>query len=117
MRLNEIEFPGLPAIDGYGAGFFRIAGQVHKGAQLILPSGISPWAGLKDTAPLLDAVGHIDVLFLGMGGEIAHPPAALSAALQEAGLGLEVMATPTACRTYNILLSEGRRIGAALLTV
>ena len=38
-------------------------------------------------------------------------------ALEEAGLGVEVMASPAACRTYNVLLSEGRRVGLALIPV
>lgn len=117
MRLNEVEFTGPPPVEGYGPGFFRMAGQVHQGPLLILPTGVSGWGGLDDTAPLIAAAGQIDVLFLGMGPEIAHPPASLRTALEVAGLGLEVMATPPAARTYNVLLSEGRRIGAALLPV
>jgi len=117
MRLNEVDFSGLPPVEGYGPGFFRIAGKVHHGPLLILPSGLTPWVGLDDAAPLLAAAAQIDVLFLGMGAEIAHPPASLRAELDAAGLGFEIMATPPACRTYNVLLSEGRRIGAALLPV
>lgn len=117
MRLNEIRYDaGLP-IDGYGPGFFRVGGKVHQGPLLVLPDGAQAWAGLDDSGPLIAAAARIDVLFLGTGAEIAHPPGALRAALDAAGVGVEPMATPAACRTYNILLSEGRRIGAALLPV
>lgn len=52
-----------------------------------------------------------------MGAEIAPLDRDLRAALEAAGIGVEIMATPPACRTYNVLLAEGRRIGAALLPV
>jgi uncharacterized protein len=51
------------------------------------------------------------------GTEIAHPPTAFRKAVEAAGVGVEPMASPQACRTYNVLLSEGRRVGAALLPV
>ena len=57
------------------------------------------------------------MIFLGTGAEIAHVPATLRTALDEAGIGIESMASPAACRTYNVLLSEGRRVGLALLPV
>ena len=61
--------------------------------------------------------GRIDVLFVGTGAEIAHAPRAFRDRLEEAGIGVETMATPAACRTYNVLLSEGRRVAVALLPV
>ena len=61
--------------------------------------------------------GKIDVLFLGMGADIAHAPKAFRAELEAAGIGVEVMSSPAACRTYNVLLAEGRLIAAALLPV
>ena len=59
----------------------------------------------------------LDVLLIGMGAEIAHIPSALRDRLEAAGLGVEVMSSPQACRTYNVLLGEGRRVGLALLPV
>ncbi|HKK97220.1 MAG TPA: Mth938-like domain-containing protein, partial [Marivita sp.] len=49
--------------------------------------------------------------------DIAHIPADLRGALEEAGLGVEAMTSPAACRTYNVLLSEGRRVALAVLPV
>lgn len=118
MRLSEVRFDTGQPVDSYGPGFFRIAGAVHAGPLLILPvTGLTPWTGLSDAAPLLAAADRIDVLFIGMGAEIAPLDASLRAALETAGIGVEIMATPPACRTYNVLLAEGRRIGAALLPV
>lgn len=117
MRLNEIRYDGSRPVDGYGPGFFRIGGEVHQGPVAVLPSGVVAWGGYDQTDVLLDAAGQVDVLFVGTGAEIAHLPGAFRAALEGAGIGVEAMASPAACRTYNVLLSEGRRIGLALMPV
>ena len=117
MRLNEISFDMGKPVDGYGPGFFRIGGEKVEGAVAVFPDGVHPWGGLDDHATLLDRAGQVDVIFVGMGAAIAHPPAELRAALEAAGLGFEVMASDAACRTYNVLLAEGRRVGLALLPV
>ncbi|QBX99556.1 hypothetical protein E2K80_01470 [Rhodophyticola sp. CCM32] len=115
MRLNEVQYDDSKPVDGYGPGFFRIGGVVIEGAVLLLPSGVSPWDGYDAPHPLLAAGDKIDVLLIGTGAEITHIPDALRHALEAAGIGVEVMSSPSACRTYNVLLAEGRRIGAALL--
>ena len=117
MRLNEVVFTDAKPVEGYGPGFFRIGGQVVQGAVIAGPAGTTTWGGFDDDTPLMALAGEIDVLFVGTGAEIAHIPAALRDRLEEAGLGVEVMATPAACRTYNVLLSEGRRIALALIPV
>ena len=117
MRLNEIRFTDAVPVDGYGPGFFRIGGTVYQGPVIVLPSGVAAWAGFTETAALLAAVGSIDVLFVGTGAEIAHLPATFREALEAAGLGVEGMSSPAACRTFNVLLSEGRRVGLALIPV
>ena len=116
MKLSEIVYPDAPPIDGYGPGFFRIAGEVHRGNVLLLPSGgVKPWAGgiedLRAEAMAIDVVVH------GTGTEMRPAEEGLRSAVEEAGMGLEVMATPAACRTYNVLLGEGRRIAALLRAV
>ena len=117
MRLNEISYNDAMPIDGYGSGFFRVGGKRYDGALLVLPSGVSSWGGFEDTDTLLAIADQIDVLFVGTGAEIAHPPKAFREALEDAGIGVETMASPAACRTYNVLLSEGRRVATALLPV
>ncbi|MEM6307069.1 MAG: Mth938-like domain-containing protein [Pseudomonadota bacterium] len=117
MRINEVSYPDGTPIDGYGPGFFRIAGDVIQGAVLVLPDRIAPWGGYGDMDALLAAALQIDVLFVGTGADLAPVPPAFRAALEQAGPGVENMNSPTACRTYNVLLSEGRRIGLALLPV
>jgi uncharacterized protein len=117
MRLNEIEFSDAKPVDGYGPGFFRVAGQVHDGPLLMSSSGISAWTGAEDLEPLLALAGQVDVLFFGTGAETGFAPAGLRQSLEAAGVGVEAMNSPSACRTYNILLSEGRRVALAVLPV
>jgi uncharacterized protein len=117
MRITEVEFGTGTPIDGYGPGFFRVGGTVQTGAVLVLPGSVSGWDGYAGVQPVLDVAAEIDILILGTGPEIAHPPEAFRKAVEAAGVGVEPMASPQACRTYNVLLSEGRRVGAALLPV
>lgn len=117
MRLTEVTYGQARAIEGYGPGFFRVAGHVLRGACLITPWDAGPWGGFEDSATPLAMAGRIDVLLVGTGAQVAHVPPAFRAVVEEAGIGLDVMASPTAARTYNVLLGEGRRIAAALLPV
>ena len=115
--MTEMTFPDARPVEGYGPGFFRIGGEVVAGPLLVGPAGRADWAGFEDTAPLLALDGTIDVLFLGTGAEIARAPRDLTDALDTAGIGVETMASPTACRSYNVTLSEGRRVALAALPV
>ncbi|MEM9477268.1 MAG: Mth938-like domain-containing protein [Pseudomonadota bacterium] len=117
MRMNEITYTDAVPVEGYGPGFFRIGGQVHEGPIAVLPSGVGTWGGYGDTETLTQAAQALDVIFVGTGAEIVHIPPAFRTTLEEAGLGVEIMASPAACRTYNVLLSEGRRVGLALIPV
>ncbi|KPQ06452.1 MAG: hypothetical protein HLUCCA12_10700 [Rhodobacteraceae bacterium HLUCCA12] len=117
MRLTEVDFGAAQPIEGYGPGFFRLGGAVHEGALVIAPGHVATWGGYDDAAALLELAGQIDVLLIGTGAEIAPLPAPLRRELEGAGLGVENMASPAACRTYNVLLSEGRRVAVALLPV
>lgn len=117
MQLSEITYAEGQPVDGYGPGFFRVAGQVIEGSVLVLPNATLSWGGYEDRESLIAAAGDLDVVFVGTGAEVAQVPADFRTALEEAGLGVEIMNAPTACRTYNVLLSEGRRVGLALFPV
>ena len=117
MRLNEVSYSDAKPVEGYGPGFFRIGGEVLHGAVLSSSKGTGAWGGYDDATALLALAEDVDVVFVGTGAEIAHLPSALRDQLEEAGLGVEVMSSPAACRTYNVLLSEGRRIALAVLPV
>lgn len=117
MRLNEVVYTDAQPIEGYGPGFFRIGGRKHAAPLLTGARGISAWGGYDDADALLALAGEVDVLFVGTGDDIAHLPAGLRGRLEEAGIGVEIMSSPAACRTYNVLLSEGRRVALALMPV
>ncbi|MEJ6479523.1 MAG: Mth938-like domain-containing protein [Octadecabacter sp.] len=117
MRLNEIKYDNARPVEGYGPGFFRIGGQVLNGPVIIDAKGVAAWGGYDDQAILLALADTVDVLFVGTGADTAHIPADLRVTLEDAGIGVEAMATPAACRTYNVLLSEGRRVALAVIPV
>ena len=117
MQLNEIDYGKARPIDGYGPGFFRVAGEAIEGPILVTADAVRSWGGYDDVEGALAFAGQVDVLFVGTGAEMSYIPPAFRARLDEAGIGVEPMASPAACRTYNVLLSEGRRVALAALPV
>lgn len=122
---REDQKPTVLPIDAFGDGGFRIAGERHEGHVLIFGAQVSAWSAQADAKTLaaadfgrfLEGADAPDMLVLGTGARLAHPPAEVRQAFREAGVGLEVVDTATACRTYNLLAGEGRRIGAALIAI
>jgi uncharacterized protein len=109
-----------PVIETYGAGGFRVSGQRVEGAILLLQDVVLPWP-VKALAAL-QAADFADIIAAGLvavetGAETAIAPRPVRDALKQAGLGLEMMNTPEACRLYNVLAADGRRVAAALLAV
>ena len=122
--IREAHFPGRAAIDAYGDGGFRFADMSHRGSIMCLPSGIHGWEPkdrgaftAQDFAAAIAEAGGIDILLIGTGEDMRPLPAALRAALREAGLRVDPMSTGAAVRTYNVLLAEDRLIAAALVAV
>lgn len=117
-------FPGRAPIDAYGNGGFRFADMSHRGSILCLPSGIYAW-DVTDAGSL--ELGHLDrvlrelvtpgFLLLGTGRSQVFPSGEIRRAFLDAKIGLDPMDTGAACRTYNVLLAEGRPVGAALIAV
>jgi uncharacterized protein len=123
-RLYDGFVPGRFPIDAYGNGGFRFADMSHRGSILVLPSGIKAWpissiAELTDEVlgPVFAEAEEIELLLLGTGADIAAIPGSFREHLREAGIGLDVMQTGAAARTYNILLAENRKVAAALIAV
>lgn len=123
-RLYDGFVPGRYPIDAYGNGGFRFADMSHRGSVLALPSGIKAWlvasmAELTDEAlaPIFAEAAEIELLLLGTGLDIAALPAVFRERFREANIGLDVMQTGAAARTYNILLAENRKVAAALIAV
>jgi uncharacterized protein len=128
MNIQPIVSTGRPLITAFGAGGFRFG---LASGDLRLEGGVMVLADVPEAiaadivtditpdaiAPVLALSGQIEFLMLGTGPKLVPPPPWLRAALRDAGLGLEMMDTPAACRAYNHLASEGRHFAALLLPV
>lgn len=118
MELTALVQPGRQVIERYGPSGFRISGGVYLGPVLVFPDVTLAWDGAAATAEGLAPViehGGVELLLLGLGRRLLPVTAGLRAALRESGIGVEAMDTGAACRTYNVLLAEDRRVAAALL--
>lgn len=114
--------PSWLLVDSYQPGAFRIGGTVHQGPVIVWPGGVLPWErppGEAFRPEDFDAVAAIrpavDVLIVGCGARTLLLPSAIRLHLRGAGIGVDAMATGPACRTYNVLVTEMRRVAAALL--
>jgi uncharacterized protein len=118
MELTPAPVTGRQLIERYSAAGFRVSGAVFAGPVLVLPDRTIPW---REAAPTIDALapaiayGGFELILLGLGRRGAPVKSALRAALKARGIGVEAMDTGAACRTYNLLLAEDRRVAAALL--
>jgi uncharacterized protein len=109
-------------IRSYGPGRFLIGQQEWRSAVLVTPGATFPWAvaraeelALDNLAPLKEAAVPTEFLVLGCGARSILVRPELRAVLKAEGMALEVVDTGSACRIYNVLLAEGRRVAAALI--
>jgi uncharacterized protein len=124
MSPGSARYPGRAPIDAYGNGGFRFADMSHRGSILCLPSGVYAWPPADASelevgsfALVLGEKDAVNVLLLGTGRRQQLPAAEVRRAFADAGVALEAMDTGAACRTYNVLLAEGRPAAAALIAV
>ena len=120
MKLHADTPTALNTVTAYGPGFFEINQIRHVSAVVLTPERVEPW-----TIASFEALSEADferlraldpeVVLLGTGSRQRFPHPRLSRALADARIGLEVMSTAAACRTYNILMAEGRKVVAALM--
>lgn len=114
---------GIPAgsqlIQGYGDGSFRISGVAYEGSVVVTPGATRAWAVTEASDISVETLGEIapGILVVGAGPRFVPPPRGLREALKARGVVLEWMDTGAACRTYAVLLSEGREVTAALVAV
>ncbi|MDR2127741.1 MAG: Mth938-like domain-containing protein [Burkholderiaceae bacterium] len=122
----QLETSSIPTIQGHGAGWIMLAGQRLTQSLLILPDGrFANWdcatcEALREAhfARLLAAPEpqlRPEVVLFGSGARLRFPRPQWIRPLIESGIGVETMDTPAACRTWNILVSEGRRVAAGLI--
>jgi uncharacterized protein len=121
MEVTPVIPSGRQVIESYGPHGFRVTGIAYHRPILVFPEATLDWnvAGIDTVTietlrPVIER-GGIEILLLGCGARMAPVPAALRQALKAAGVGVEPMDTGAACRTYNVLLAEDRRVAAALL--
>ncbi len=120
MKLHLARPDGRNLFTGYGPGYVAINGERHQSSLIVMSDRILPWdvhepgEWTEQTFARLAAL-PLEILLLGTGPMLRFPHPRLSQPVRDAKIGLEVMDTAAACRTYNILLGEERRVGAALL--
>jgi len=125
MELSNTNFGGTPPIEAYGDGGFRLDKKRVDGSMILLPErGMFPWKIASPDemtadafAMFVDAQGTFDLILIGSGSQLVLPPRETRDYLAGIPIHIEVMDTGAACRTYNVLLSENRRVAAALLAV
>lgn len=124
MDVSPLIPAGRKVVQGYGDGGFRISTERYEGSVLLFPEAVSLWnvSGLAELlpehfAPLAAFEPKLEIVLLGTGPKMVLPTAEIRRHFKALGIALEVMDTGAACRTYNVLLAEERRVAAALLAV
>jgi uncharacterized protein len=120
MKMHRDNTARAHRITGYGAGYVSVDEKTLNSSFIITPEAlITDWrpeeiAELDEAA--LEAVMQLSptIVLLGSGAVQKFPPTSLIAPMLTRGIGIEIMTTAAACRTYNILVAEGRAVAAGL---
>ena len=123
MKIHLETGAGANIIRAYRVGEVTVNNQIHTNSLVLMPDHLlDPWGptqvselGLQDFMQIADM--HPEVVILGTGARLRFPDPAMTRPLMQAHIGMEVMDTAAACRTYNILMGEGRRVAAALMMI
>jgi uncharacterized protein len=121
LKIEREQPDGRNVFTGYGEGYVEVNRARHAASLLVSAERVVadwPLASIAQiSADHLAAIIELapEIVLLGTGATFAFPEPRLLAPLHQAGIGVEVMDTPAACRTYNILLAEGRNVVAALI--
>ena len=121
MKLHRAHDASLQLFSGYGTGFVAVNSVRYEKCVVVSPQAVAEWSVTKFEALSSADFGFIErlkpeIVILGTGAAQRFLPPALARALTATGVGLEIMDSRAACRTYNILATEGRRVVAAILT-
>lgn len=120
MKLHASTPGAAHVITGYGDDYVMVNGERIGGSAVVLPDRLLPWEGKTfdslrvEDFEYLNGLG-MEIVVLGTGARQRFPHPRLSAPLVNSRIGLEVMDTKAACRTYNVLVAEARKVAAALL--
>ena len=115
---------GRQVVESYGDGRFRISGTVWNGSILLRPDAVTAWPvadfrdlTLESLATLTAGEDIPEILLIGCGSRAELLPRILRDAIRARGMVADAMDTGAACRTYNVLMAEDRRVAAALIAV
>ena len=120
MKLHLTPAAGLQLFTGYGAGYLTVNTVRYETGVVVTPQSVREWktGGFEQlTASDFDFIAEFkpEIVVLGTGAAQKFPRPELARALAATGVGVEVMDSRAACRTYNILASESRKVVAAVL--
>ena len=124
MDITPLVPAGRKLIEAYGDGGFRIAGAAQRGSVLVFPERVVAWPVERFTEITLESLAEVsaetpavELLLIGCGARLPPIPFGLRKDMASVGGAIEFMDTGAACRTFNVLLSEDRRVAAALIAV
>ncbi|WP_044829076.1 Mth938-like domain-containing protein [Thalassospira sp. HJ] len=124
LEVSTLVAEGSKMVTSYGDGLFRFGEETVTGSILLFPESVYSWNVTKaeDITPesfsrVIDKADDIEILLLGMGSRLTQVPMAWRQVLKPHGIVIEPMDTGAACRTYNVLVSEARRVAAAMIAV
>jgi|TARA_R100001015_G_C4532031_1_gene98186 uncharacterized protein len=124
LEVSTLVAEGSKIVTSYGDGIFRFGEETVTGSILLFPEAVYSWNVTKkdDITPdsfsrVIEKADEIEILLLGMGTRLTPVPHEWRQALRPHGIVIEPMDTGAACRTYNVLVSEARRVAAAMIAV
>jgi uncharacterized protein len=121
MDLTPLIPAGRQVIERYAPSGFRVTGVIHHGPIIVFPDRTIAWPAADAAAVTWESLspvvelGGVQILLLGLGHSARPVTGSLRQASRAAGISLEPMSTGAACRTYNVLVGEGRQVAAALI--
>jgi uncharacterized protein len=120
MKLHASAPSGVQVVSAYGDDYVAVSGVRYEDSIVVLPDRVLEWGGHSFASLAREDFAFLgtlqaEIVLLGTGPRQRFPHPKLTAALAQAGIGVEVMDLQAACRTYNILVAEGRRVAAALM--
>ncbi|NIY74405.1 hypothetical protein HED22_01980 [Thalassospira sp. HF15] len=124
IEVSTLVAEGSKIVTSYGDGVFRFGEESIPGSILLFPEAVYSWdvkavddITVDSFAPIIEAADTVEILLLGMGNRLTRVPMEWRQALKPHGIVIEPMDTGAACRTYNVLVSEARRVAAAMIAV
>jgi uncharacterized protein len=121
LKLHLSDATGRNAITGYGAGYVEVNRERYEKSLVVMPTRLDlQWRVSSGAEIAADSIRplaglEVEIVLIGTGEHQRFPEPTALRPLVEAGIGFEIMSTPAACRTYNILVAEDRIVAAALI--